>query len=369
MKKETSKKASIEENATPAIDAAITPDKDDKIESSVGGMLKEARLKKGYKIEDVSKELYIRSSFLEAIESSNYDEIPEPPYGIGFIRSYADFLGLNSARIVQLFKEETDAKNQKDDVYVLEPQAEATLPNKKYLVISVLAVVLLYVAWLIYNRSQFENEIPTSSEDIIAEVSIPQTNENFPLQVEDYATLEDTTNSGKQEKLPVIDAVEEATEPSAQVIVNEGNFVETPKSEEVKELQKNEETKEPQNTEEVNNQKEPEEKVQISDDSNKAEEQVSEVKEPKVNTKKGSRVTIKVNKETWVEVKDNKKLWLSKVLKAGDSYQVPAGEGTILSVGRFDAVDVEIDGKIVPNVFTSSKKTGIALDKYLSANH
>ena len=204
VKKETSKKADKAEE-DPSLDATLLQEQEKKIESSVGGMLKEARLKKGYKLEDVSKELYIRKSFLEAIESSNYLEIPEPTYCICFIRSYAEFLGLNSARIVQLFKEETDAKNQKDDVYVLEPQAEATLPNKKYLLISVLAVVLLYVIWLAYNKTQFEDEVSTNNDEIIAEIKVPQTAESFPLQVEEFATIDEVSTNENTENLPIID--------------------------------------------------------------------------------------------------------------------------------------------------------------------
>ncbi len=345
--KEEIKAETSEERIAPAEEAISS-------EGKVGGMLHDARVKKGYKLEDVSKELYIRKSFLEAIESSNYEEIPEPPYGIGFIRSYAEFLGLNSARIVQLFKEETDAKNQKEDVYVLEPQAEATMPNKKYLGISVLAVVLLYVAWLGYNKAQFE-EVPASAgEDIIAEVTIPQANDNFPLKVEEFATVETVASEKAKEPLPVIDTTTAPVEETPQVTVSEENFVEVPKTEEGKENVVAEE---------------PKVETKLSKEEDKGQEISEEKAEKKVSAKKGSRVTIKVNKETWVEVKDNKKLWLSKVLQAGDSYQVPAGEGTILSVGRFDAVDVEIDGKVVPGIFTSNKKTGIALDKYLSANH
>ena len=81
--KEEIKAETSEERIAPAEEAISS-------EGKVGGMLHDARVKKGYKLEDVSKELYIRKSFLEAIESSNYEEIPEPPYGIGFIRSYAE---------------------------------------------------------------------------------------------------------------------------------------------------------------------------------------------------------------------------------------------------------------------------------------
>ena len=151
MKKEIRKeKDTAAENASPAAQSDVK-EKMSENEGKVGGMLHDARLKKGLKIEDIAKELYIRPAYLEAIESSNYDEIPEPPYGVGFIRTYAEFLGLNSARVVQLFKEETDANAQADDLYVLEPQAEATVPNKKYLLISLAAVALLYAACLLYT--------------------------------------------------------------------------------------------------------------------------------------------------------------------------------------------------------------------------
>ena len=85
-------------------------------------------------------------------------------------------------------------------------------------------------------------------------------------------------------------------------------------------------------------------------------------------SKADARVVLKINQETWVEVKDKDKLWISKVLQPGEVYKVPSGEGKILSVGRANAVDVVIDGKIVP-VVTAEKKIGIALDKYLEANH
>lgn len=111
-------------------------------------------LKKGLKIADASRDLCIRASYLEAIEAGNYEEIPEPPYGIGFIRSYADYLGLNSARMVQLFKEETDAASKNSDYYVMEPQTEVTAPNKKYLLISLAAVFAVYLGWFMFNESQ-----------------------------------------------------------------------------------------------------------------------------------------------------------------------------------------------------------------------
>ncbi len=337
MKKETTKGAEVAEEKMAAAAQDIKENLSGN-EGKVGGMLHDARVKKGYKIADIAKELYIRASYLEAIENSCYEDIPEPPYGVGFIRSYAEFLGLNSARIVQLFKEETDANAKADNVYVLEPQSEATVPNKKYLLISMLAIIALYVGWLAYSESQNTVEEPVVEEELVVD-NAPA--DSFPLQVEDFATLDETAPAPEDGRMVIIDTTTAApVENVPQVIVNEGNFVEPSPAA-------------------------PAEEVPA------AGEPVAEISEPAAapaDVKADARVVLKINQETWVEVKDKDKLWISKVLQPGDVYKIPAGEGKILSVGRVGAVEVVIDGKVVP-VVTSEKKIGIALDKYLEANH
>ena len=82
--------------------------------TKVGTMLKEVRQQKGLKLNDIAKKLCVRKLYLDAIEESNYKELPPFPYGIGFIRSYASFLGLNGENIVELYKEETHTAEPKD---------------------------------------------------------------------------------------------------------------------------------------------------------------------------------------------------------------------------------------------------------------
>ena len=77
-------------------------------------------------------------------------------------------------------------------------------------------------------------------------------------------------------------------------------------------------------------------------------------------------VFVEVLKDTWVEVKDENKLYLSKVLKAGDKYTVPEGEGKIFSVGKYDGVNVYVNG-VLTNVVKPNKKTNISLDKFLNS--
>ena len=110
------------------------------------------------------KKLCIRKCYLDAIEDSNYNELPAFPYGNGFIRSYANFLGLNGDNIVELYKEETTSIKQKD-MNVLEPQPEATMPNIHHVVISLLAIALIYAGWMFYNQKQEQIDEKTTVSD------------------------------------------------------------------------------------------------------------------------------------------------------------------------------------------------------------
>lgn len=106
----TEKSKKTEQNTEITEAPAVVADKGD---DKIGGILKQARLSKGKKIPEVAQTLCIRKAYLEAIEANDYEKIPEAPYGIGFIRSYADYLGLNSSLIIQKYKEETEPKNRR----------------------------------------------------------------------------------------------------------------------------------------------------------------------------------------------------------------------------------------------------------------
>lgn len=271
----------------------------------VGSLLKEMRQQKGLRLSDVAKKLCIRRIYLEAIEEGDYKEIPPIPYGIGFIRSYAEYLGLNSNNIVELYKEETNTNTNKG-IYVLEPQTEATVPGRKYLLISLLAVFCIYVLWQVFNKNQPSEEVV---DDIIIEENVEA--QEQPIVVEDYAVIpEETIIAEKPEDTKVVDE---------QVTITEESF---------------------------------------------EEPEVVPATKPEETT-----VLLKIKDETWVEVKNKDTLFISKVLQAGDEYVVPeGGKGMVLSVGKVDGVDVYINGKIVP-VARVNKKTNIELDQFISANH
>ena len=74
----------------------------------VGQRLKEARQRKGLTIEAVSQGTKIRPRFIIAIEKGEYNKLPSPTYAQGFVRNYAEFLGVPVKETLALFRREFD---------------------------------------------------------------------------------------------------------------------------------------------------------------------------------------------------------------------------------------------------------------------
>jgi cytoskeleton protein RodZ len=66
----------------------------------IGGSLREARLKRGLSPADVQKAIRIRDRYLQALEEERWELLPGDAYVKGFLRTYADFLGLDGSLYV-----------------------------------------------------------------------------------------------------------------------------------------------------------------------------------------------------------------------------------------------------------------------------
>jgi cytoskeleton protein RodZ len=71
---------------------------------SIGEQLKSARERMGLDLEKVSGDTNIAKRFLAALEEENFSVFPGDPYIVGFIRNYAEYLGLDSNELVTAFK-------------------------------------------------------------------------------------------------------------------------------------------------------------------------------------------------------------------------------------------------------------------------
>ena len=72
----------------------------------IGASLREARTRQGFTPADVHKAIRIRERYLTALEEERWDMLPGEAYTKGFLRTYAEHLGLNS----QLYIDEYNAR-------------------------------------------------------------------------------------------------------------------------------------------------------------------------------------------------------------------------------------------------------------------
>ncbi len=68
----------------------------------IGATLQDLRISRGIALEEVARVTRIGKGYLEAIEEGRLDKLPSGAYSRGFIRQYAQFLGLGEADIALL---------------------------------------------------------------------------------------------------------------------------------------------------------------------------------------------------------------------------------------------------------------------------
>jgi hypothetical protein len=69
----------------------------------IGNSLREARLRQGLDFSEIEQSTKIRGKYLRALEDEQFEVLPAQTYVKGFLRSYADYLGLDGQLYVDEF--------------------------------------------------------------------------------------------------------------------------------------------------------------------------------------------------------------------------------------------------------------------------
>src|SRR5947207_4257428 len=123
----------------------------------IGGSLRESRLKRGLSPADVQKAIRIRDRYLQALEEERWELLPGDAYVKGFLRTYADYLGLDG----NLYVEEYNSRFAHPDEPQLVPERFARTPRlgsvgllRPLVVVGVLvAIVAAVAAWQLSGSS------------------------------------------------------------------------------------------------------------------------------------------------------------------------------------------------------------------------
>lgn len=114
---------------------------------TVGALLRRTRETRRIAISDAAATLRLKVSYVEAIEKGAYEQLPGPAYAVGFVRAYAEYLGLDGDEAARRFKREAQGFDGRPDLSLPMPIAERSIPGGRMLMTALVLAVCGYGLW------------------------------------------------------------------------------------------------------------------------------------------------------------------------------------------------------------------------------
>lgn len=151
--------------------------------SELGTQLKEARIAKGYSLEDLQDVTKIQKRYLVGIEEGNHSMMPGPFYARAFIKQYAEAVGLNAVELLEQHKGEVPSPPKEEvrtSMVPPTPSRRQTFAKSSSrgsnmgevmpkIIVALFIVVIIGVAWVFYNSLGSNNAV----DDVPEETGVP----------------------------------------------------------------------------------------------------------------------------------------------------------------------------------------------------
>jgi len=286
------------------------PERDTPPMERIGDILRRERERRGDDLQQIADYLCIRRGFLAAIETSRYDEFPADAYVIGFLRSYAEYLGLNGKDAIDYYRYEMAGRRNKPPLLMPVPISEGRTPNAIILISAAVAAILVYAVWYGLSSSDRASVVvpppPVTSSSDALPAATPVSN---PVA---QVTQPVTT----QPVLPLVAAT--STTPASIVLPG------------------------PSSTQTMN--MPPSIEAGKTSPTSEAGSQVPET----------PHVVIKADQASWVLITDvSGHTVFDHVMKAGETYSAPNMGGLSLTTGNGSGITLTINGVVMPRLTTT----------------
>ncbi len=256
----------------------------------VGMELRAVREKTGWRLADLAAQLRIREPYLQAIESGNLALLPGAAYQAGFVRTYAQALGLDGDEILRRFRAEGSSFDTKAELSFPAPVPDRGVPTGAIVLLCLLLGLGGYGFWYMRTASQAKLAAAVPNVPVeLAPLAIP------PKPPEPAAP-----------PTPAVSALPSTASPAAPQPAP-ANLSPAPVAAQTAPMTASAAASTP----------------------------------PSANGK-----TIEATGDDWVEVKDSKgNILFSKLLHAGDSWPVPDMPGLTMTAGNAGATAIAENGK------------------------
>ena len=262
----------------------------------VGEILRRTRDHYGQSLADIERALRIRASQIEAIESGNIEKFLGRVYAIGFVRSYAEYLGLDGNKMVHLFKTQAGGKTVSPELHFPAMASESKIPPVWLVGASLAVTILLVFCW--WMMQDGDRKIVSDVPEVPASMRVGAQ----PDEPEDNLT--------QASAVGLMGPPMPATLPTSATAQTAGVTTAPPQA--------------------------------VTTTPTAA------TTEPAAGTSAASPTDIILNiiQNSWVEIRDETgKTVVSRVLKAGDQYYVPDRPDLKMSLGNAGGVQLEVDGQ------------------------
>lgn len=144
----------------------------------VGEELRESRLALGVSLEELADQLRINRRYLAALEEGRVRDLPGVAYGTGFVRSYAQAMGLDAPDLVRRFREGAGAATRSKDLVFPEPVPDRGVPAGAVILLGAVLAIGGYAAWYQWSGSAERNvdavpPLPPRLEQSAREAGLP----------------------------------------------------------------------------------------------------------------------------------------------------------------------------------------------------
>jgi cytoskeleton protein RodZ len=265
---------------------------------TVGQDLRAARLRLGDDLATVSSTLKIRKDHLEALEEDRLEALPGRTYAVGFVRSYATYLGLDAQEYLERFKEEIAGRAEGAHLTPYIDPGERKLPQGWQVIAIAFVALLIFGIYLLVKAVSSEAPPPVAPVPAeIANTAQPAIAPPPPAQTQAQAPIQPPTPATAGTPAPVPSTTQAADSAASPPATQEAAL--------------------PQGK----------------------SYGLANV---------GSRILLRAHKAVYVSVKgEDDTVYISRMLQPGDTYRVPARTGLILSAADGSAVELVLDGASV----------------------